>query len=389
MTRPYTEEEEQRVRALDHVRDWARAGLLDESQAAAIESRMRTDLRRTNVFLRAGLALFTAVIAAASVGLVFVSFGIRGRLATTLTFAGAAVVCFAAAEYLIAAFRVYRHGIEEACAGAAVVLVALSAAAWTETSRLPMSDVVPFAIATVAGFWVYRRFGFVYAGLAAMACMAMALSELRLAETAQRLATAAAFAAIYGVARAAYLRHGDDFPGDDYALLQAAAVAGLYLFINVRLFDVIGPAGAKPVVTWFYWTTYAGTWLIPAAGLLLAIRGKDRPMLTVSLVLAFATLATNKPYLGLPRESWDPILFGALLVVTATVVRRWLARGPDGQRAGFTAEQILERDRDWLRTVATASVAWPHDTGAAPPSQPPPSQFEGGRSGGGGGGAQY
>ena len=112
-------------------------------------------------------------------------------------------------------------------------------------------------------------------------------------------------------------------------------------------------------------------------------------MLTVSLVLAFATLATNKPYLGLPRASWDPILFGALLVVTATVVRRWLARGPDGQRAGFTAEQILERDRDWLRTVATASVAWPHDTGAAPPSQPPPSQFEGGRSGGGGGGAQY
>jgi len=389
MTRPYAAEEELRIRALGRVRDWARAGLLHESQAAAIESRIRTDLRRTNVFLRVGLALFTAVIAAASVGLVFVSFGIRGRLATTMTFAGAAVGCFAAAEYLIAALRVYRHGIEEACAAAGVVLVAFSAAAWTETSRLPASDAVPFAVATVASFWIYRRFGFVYAGVAAMACMAMALSELQLADTAQRLATAGAFAAIYVAARAAYLRHGDDFPGDDYALLQAAAFAGMYLFINVRVFDVIGPAGANAAVPWFYWTTYAATWLIPAAGLLLAIRGKDRPMLTVSLVLAFITLATNKPYLGLRRESWDPILFGALLVVTATVVRRWLARGPDGQRAGFTAEKILERDRDWLRTVATASVAWPQEIGAARPSEPAPSQFQGGRSGGGGGGAEY
>ena len=389
MTRPYTVEEEQGVRVLGHVRDWARAGLVQESQAAAIESRIRTDLRRTNVFLRGGLALFTAVIVAASVGLAFVSFGISGRLATTLTFAAAAVVCFAAAEYLIAAFRVYRHGIEEACAAAGVVLLAFSAAAGTETSGLPMSDVVPFAIATVASLWVYRRFGFVYAGLSAMACMAMALSQLQLAETTKRLVIAGAFAAIFVLARAAYLRHGDDFPGDDYALLQAAALAGMYLFMNVRLFDVIGPVGARPVVAWFYWTTYVVTWLIPAAGLLLAIRGKDRPLLTVSLVLAFATLATNKPYLGLPRESWDPILFGALLVVTATVVRRWLARGPGGQRGGFTAEKILERDRDWLRTVATASVAWPHDIGAARPVEPAPSQFEGGRSGGGGGGAQY
>ena len=91
---------------------------------------------------------------------------------------------------------------------------------------------------------------------------------------------------------------------------------------------------------------YLGCPVIPAVGLLLAIRGKDRPLLTVSLVLAFATLATNKSYLGLRRESWDPILFGALLVVTATAARRWVAHGVVGQRAGFTAEKILERDRD-------------------------------------------
>ena len=108
-----------------------------------------------------------------------------------------------------------------------------------------------------------------------------------------------------------------------------------------------------------------------------------------SLGDAVIVASLSKPYLGLRRESWDPILFGALLVVTATVVRRWLARGRGGQRRGFTAEKILERDSDWLRTVATASVAWPHDPGAARPPEPAPSRFEGGRSGGGGGGAQY
>jgi len=132
------------------------------------------------------------------------------------------------------------------------------------------------------------------------------------------------------------------------------------------------------------------TWLIPAAGLGLAVRDKDRPLLTVSLVLAFVTLATNKPYLGLSRESWDPILFGVLLVVVATTVRRWLARGPGAQRGGFTADKILERDRDWLGTLATASVAWPHDVAAARPADSArPPQFDGGRSGGAGGGAEY
>jgi hypothetical protein len=389
MTRHYTVEQEERVRAIANVRDWARAAIIAAEQAERLEVDLEPGLRRTNVFLRAALALFTALVVAASIALVFIAFSITRELATALTYALGAIVCIGGAEYLIWAFRLYRHGVEESLVAAAVVLVSLSIAELVRAAGVRHPEVFTAAAASAGAAIAYRRYGFVYAAIAAMICAAAMPFSIEWPPHAYYAFGAAVCAATVAIARRARPPNPADFPGDDYALLQAAAFAGMYLFVNVRFFDVIGPAGAKTVVTWFYWTTYVGTWLIPAAGLLLAIREKDRPLLTVSLVLAFATLATNKPYLGLARESWDPILFGGLLVVAATLVRRWLARGPGAQRGGFTAEKILERDRDWLRTLATASVAMPHDVGAARPSEATPAQFEGGRSGGGGGGAQY
>jgi len=389
MIRRYSAEEEQRILVVGHVHDWTRAGLLTAEQTGSIEGRLATGLRRTNVFLRAVLGVFTALIVAAATGLVFVWFRITGAAPSALTFAAAAMVCAVSAEYLIGAFRLYRHGIEEALAAAAAALLGLSALAWTESYGLPASRLAPLTVAALASVAVYRRFGFVYAGVAAMVLAAMALSELRLEETTRRLVVALAFAAMFAAARVACLRHDDDVRAGEYASLQAAAYVGTYLTVNVRLFDVFGAFAWGTVARWFYWGSYAAVWLIPAAGLYIAVRDRDRILLNVSGIAALVTFTTNKPYLGLSRESWDPILFGVLLVVVATTVRRWLARGPGAQRGGFTAEKILERDRDWLRTLATASVAWPQDGGAARPAESPPSQFEGGRSGGAGGGAQY
>jgi len=64
-----------------------------------------------------------------------------------------------------------------------VVLLALSAAAPAGSYGPPTSFVVPLGVAAVASFVVYRRFGFVYASVVAMACAAMALAELRLEQT--------------------------------------------------------------------------------------------------------------------------------------------------------------------------------------------------------------
>ena len=56
MTRHYTAEQEERVRALANVRDWARDGILGRGQAERLEGSLQPALRRTNVFLRAVLA---------------------------------------------------------------------------------------------------------------------------------------------------------------------------------------------------------------------------------------------------------------------------------------------------------------------------------------------
>ena len=54
----YSAEDEYRIRTQALVREWTKSGLLDPSQGVVIEAELRVDVRRTNLFLRAGLALF-------------------------------------------------------------------------------------------------------------------------------------------------------------------------------------------------------------------------------------------------------------------------------------------------------------------------------------------
>ena len=386
----YSPEEEERIRMQARVQAWARAGLLHAGQASAIDDALRTSVRRTNVFLRGVLALFTAVVVAASIALAFVAFDISHDPANAIALAIAAAGCLALADALVSKFRLYRHGVEEALAAAAAVLVAMAVDLEAHAVSVPRYHVITLLVGSAAAFGVYRRFGLVYAAIAAVICAAVTPFGFDGGEPARRLIGALIFATVFASVRALHRRHGDDYPGDDYAMIQAAAGAGIYGMLNVHLFDFLNASSRFPTAAWFYWLSYLATWLLPAAGLTLAIRDRDRSLLTIALTAALATLYTNKPYLGWARQTWDPILLGVLLVAVATAVRRWLASGPNGERHGFTAARILESDRDLLSAIATASAAWPRNEHHAPATaEPSPSPFEGGRSGGAGGGASY
>jgi uncharacterized membrane protein YgcG len=106
----------------------------------------------------------------------------------------------------------------------------------------------------------------------------------------------------------------------------------------------------------------------------------------VSLVLALVSVLTNKAYLGSQQHAWDPCILGVVLMTMAFAIRRWLSNGPGGERHGFTAARLLERDRAVLSAVGTASgFVRPGATEGAPSRvEPAPSDFDGGRSGGGG-----
>ena len=393
----YSPEDERRIRSQVLVREWTKSGLLDPAQGAALEAELRVDVRRTNVFLRAGLALFTALIVTASVMFTVVVFHLDRETPLGVTAAVSAVVCLGLAHYLVVRFRFYRFGVEEALAVGSVALIALSAVSLTYGLRLPLRVgsaplMTGLLVAAAGGLGIYRRFGYVYAAIGAIACAAAAPFQLDITDTLQHTLAAAAFAAAFFVARTQHKRHHDEYPGDDYALIEAAAWAGLYLVLNLQLTlaRVGGPFFGSPsplIGGPFYWFTYAITWALPLAGLYLAIRDKDRALLDVSLVMMLVTLLTNKSYLGWPRHEWDPILLGVFLMASAIAVRRWLSSGPNGQRAGFTPARILSKDRGAVTILGTASAGLHPDAPRYPESSS--SGFEGGRSGGGGATGSY
>ena len=144
--RAYNAADEETLRARDLLKDWASEGFLSQAQHQQMEQETDCDLRRTNIFLRLVLFLFTLIIVGAAVALIFViwrpmnqSMGIL-----LLIFSG---ISYAAAELAVSQARLYRYGIEEAlaicsvgflCAGLQFVLFA--------GQRYPSPLISPFAV---------------------------------------------------------------------------------------------------------------------------------------------------------------------------------------------------------------------------------------------------
>jgi hypothetical protein len=87
------------------------------------------------------------------------------------------------------------------------------------------------------------------------------------------------------------------------------------------------------------------------------------------------------------------MLLGAVMIAAAVTLRRWLASGPDGARAGFSGERVRGREADMLSAVAQASaLVHPHAAGAEPVrsgADRSSDLVEGGRSGGGGASGKF
>jgi hypothetical protein len=392
--RRYSDDDERRIRLSGRVRSWTRAGLLEADQGQRLESDLHVDLRRTGAVLRGSLALFTALVVGATVGLVFVLLDIDNEVGGAVMTALAGGACFKGADILASAYRLYRYGVEESLAAAAVLLAAISAALFVSTVWGGAGDdaTLVAALSTgAAGSWaMYRRFGFRYAMLACMVCAALVPFQLGLPKPLERALAAAVFAWSFVAARRVRIRHGDEFPGDDASVFQAAAVAGGYLVANLYLTAGLTeshtPSGMAP---WFIWLTWLSIWVVAIAGLRLGIVEKDQPLIDTGLALVLATLVSNKPYFGWARQPWDPMLLGVVLMAVGVIVRRWLVSGPGGERAGFTASRMLDRDAVALRALGTVSVGIHPAEDERYPAPGDESAFGGGRSGGAGAGGTF
>lgn len=355
----YTEEQEDNIRTERLVREWARSGLLDTPQADRLAGDLKTDLQQTNLFLRIVLFAFGLLIAGASVLLTIELLDIDGRTPHAVLFIVFAVACFGLADGL--ARRLYHFGIEESLAVSAVVLTGLGGAVLASNELF-----AGLLSAAAAALVVYRRFGYLYAAVASMTFLAASSFQIGQSNVVERMVVVLMLLPIFMMIR--------------NTTIAGLAWAGIYAAINLPAFE---PDAANMFASSFYLATYALTWLLPAIGLYIGLKRKDRIMLDVTLLMAIATLVTNKMYLGLERQTWEPILLGVLLAGTALVFRRWLANGVDNHRYGFTASRFLSSEKRALAFVGTVTGALQPDIPAPSPSA---AEFKpgGGRSGGGG-----
>ena len=377
----YPRDDERAIRVQGMVDDWAKSGLLQQEQRDRMQADLQVDYRRTNRFLRATLFLFGFLIICAVVGLVSLLVGDDDALSVIAFLAAGGA--FFLAQTLIARYRPYRFGIEEAAAVSSVVFFAAGCTVFVGHG---FSSLRLFIALAGASFIVFTRFGYLYAGIAAVlfAGVIPLNVDFSRVDTVRRLVGIVILFLIFGLARERRKDHDWDFPGDVYGVLEATAWAAMYVMTNLKASEWLYSTDAIPQL---YWATYAGIWILPAVGLFLAIRDRHRWMLDVNIVMAIVTLMTNKPYLNGIQKPWDPILFGVLMIAIALGLKRWLVSGADGSRSGFVAERLLASERERLGIASSATVVAP---GApAPHAHTSPNLGGGGRSGGAGASGKF
>ncbi len=375
----YSRSDEENIRHQAMVRDWVRSGLLDATQGSALQADLQVSLRRTNSALRAVLAFFTMVIVFAAVSLTGNVLPL-GRDAGWIILGTWGVICAVSAWVLVRKARLYRCGVEEALGFLAVLFLA-GAIGGIPSWDLPVF--VGLLTAVVGGAGVYLAFGFRYALVAATLLSGVAPFALRADWVSERILSLGVFTLVFFLARYAKRLYPGELEEDDLAWVQGVAFAGFYLVCNLIITGRWSGLYTASQSGWFYWSTYAAVWIVPALALWLGIRGRERLLIDLGWLAALATILTNKSYLSWPRQTWDPILLGILLMGTAVGLRRWLAKGPNGERAGFTPVRVLDSENRALAAASALSLVLPHAP-AANPSQPSSFKPGGGQSGGGG-----
>jgi len=395
--RLYSASSEETLRARKLLTDWVGEGFLTKAQYQLLEQETVSELRTTNVFLRLVLFLFTLISVGAAAALFYVVSRPSEQTAGVF-FLIFAAICYAAAEAAVARARLYRYGIEEALAVCSVgfLCAGIEVAFFSGSPYSPKEFLIP-AAGVVFSLWIWHRFGLSYAFLATMIFALFLPGYWTSSREAQHLIIAVFYAIGLAAVATVRSRHRFDYLEEAYSLVEAFLWLGIYLAINLQLSSLNlsarwwnGTRAAAQFARPFYWGTWVLIWCLPPIVLARGIRQKDRFVIAVGAIIASLTLVSNKPYLGWPRHTWDPMLLGILLTSVALFIRRWLARGPGGIRHGFTAARLSGKDKHWINIGATVlGPLSPHSITPDPQPSSPDFRFGGGQTGGGGAGGDF
>jgi len=394
----YAPEQEENIFIRKRAQTWQRSGFLTDEQLRVIEERTPIRLTETSLLFRILYFIFTCICLTAAVGLVVWLSDANDERPVGFIFLIFGLPMYALAEYAVRRYHLYRHGLEEAlallsllffCGGIMLILISMPGH--------PGDRQLIIIAATLAGafaYWLYLRFGFLYAALIGLVSLCIIPFQFSFSIIWERTLVFLLLYLLFLISLGTETEALEDFRKKRKGILQACLFAGIYLSVNLRIveaaeawFDQTPPylnpyAGLPPEA---YWVSYVLTFIVPVAGLYLGIKARKRALMNTAAIALVLTLATNKDYLGLKHYAWDPILLGAMLILAAILIIRWLATGRKKERNGFTADRILKPERDGLNLAEIAAAAVPGMTASPVEAQPAePSPFENGQSGGGG-----
>lgn len=392
----YRPQQEENIYIRKQAQAWRRSCLVTEEQLSAINSHTDIQLRQTNLFFRILFFVFTWQGAGAVVGLFvwLLDFKDTNFVAVMLILFGAAF--YIAAEYLAGKYLLYRHGVEEAlviiamvlfCAGCSILLFE------NHITLMLVKAVIPALFAATA-YWIYLRFGLLYAAGISIVALGVIPFQFNLSPATARLMLFFVLCLIFVFNLHVDQPDIEDYRKDRYTKIQACLLAAIYLTVNLQIPGLFGlitmdhhavhlnPQFFPPSI---YWSSYVLTFLIPAAAAYWGINSRKRLIINAGIVLACVTLATNKSYLGWTRYAWDPTILGIALVGLSLFVTWWLNSGPDQKRFGFTARDILKPEEGGITPMDVAAALTPGIIDAQQPQTGAQEQyFKGGSSGGGG-----
>jgi len=394
----YTPEQEENIFIRKRAQTWQRSGLLSKDQLQIIDERTGTELTKPSLFFRTLCFVFTSLCISSLLGLVAWILDADNEKSFGLIALSFSIPMYGLAEFVVRKYRFYRYGIEEAlalhsmaffCVG---IITAVFHAPWDFHKNHVLFTFL--AMNSAFAYWLYLRFGFLYAALIGTAALCSIPIPFSLSPLCWRMLIWLILGLLFLISLGTETEALEDFRKKRKGILQACLFAGIYLSVNLRIFEAaeawfdqtppyLNPyAGLPPEA---YWLSYVLTFIVPVAGLYLGIKARKRALMNTAAIALVLTLATNKDYLGLKHYAWDPIILGTMLILAAILIIRWLATGRNKERNGLTANRILKPERDGLNLAEIAAAAVPGMTATPVDTQPAePAPFENGQSGGGG-----
>jgi len=388
--RPELDRARRRRVVRDAALDWKRAGAIDASALASIESRYPEDRVRQRPLWRVLIFVFAYVIGSAIGGLVIVTIHPQrdGAIVLALLF-GAALA--GATELAQGRWRFDGTGAEAATSYLAVtsfvLAVALLLVDRPSSPAAALGATLTAAALLFGGAW--WRWGFPVYALFAAACAFFAALDPAGPVRIFWIAGGIAAAAIASPLRESPRLSPPQRDGCGYVL--GAALAAIYAAVNLysldhRYLEALRPGAAPAPVAWplARWLSAAATALFPAALLAAGWLRKGRLLVDAGLVFAALSFVTLRAYVRI-GPLWLVLAgSGAALILAASFLERFLAR----ERSGWTAQDLASEDAAgaFATTIAAATVLSPD---ARPSPEGAGFTPGGGRYGGGGASGEF